>query len=52
MSSYINLPSANRMMRYNPRKNVTHVPQAGVSPKLIKQHANYLISTDDIYTSS
>ena len=26
--------------------------QAGVSPKLIKQHANNLISTDDVNTRS
>ena len=26
--------------------------QAGVSPNLIKQHANYLISTDDVHTRS
>ena len=29
-----------------------NVSQAGVSPKLIKYHANYLISTDDVHKRS
>ena len=30
----------------------TIVSQADVSPRLIKYHANYLITTDDVYTCS
>ena len=29
---------------------IWNMSQAGVSPKLIKQHANKLISTDDVNT--
>ena len=32
--------------------DLIQVPQAGVRPKINKYHANYSITTDDVYTRS